>query len=56
MRFLVWIILDRVTLDWYIVMSSVCHLRSASFFGHVDALPVLDQVEMIPRNFSASFE
>lgn len=53
---LVWIILDRVTLDWYIVMSSVCHLRSASFFGHVDALPVLDQVEMIPRNFSASFE
>lgn len=26
------------------------------FFGHVDALPVLDQVEMIPRNFSASFE
>ena len=39
-----------------------CHVLGLSptlcvvFFGHVDALPVLDQVEMIPRNFSASFE
>ncbi len=30
--FLAWIILDRISLDWFIVMSSVCHLRSASFF------------------------